>query len=83
MKNETTEKLIIALIAPTADVMRRAGIARMAIDGDNITLQLTSGEVETLRIGNPVRDTLGTHIAWSADQLGHDNAKTLINMLHA
>lgn len=77
------EKLIVALLAPTIETMRRAGIARLAIDGSAVTLQLTTGEVTTLEVKDPVRQTVGTLVAWSVRDLGQANADTLIKMLHA
>lgn len=77
------EKLIAALLAPTIETMRRAGIARLAIDGHTVTLQATTGEATSLVIKDPVRETVETLVAWSVCDLGQANADTLIKMLHA
>lgn len=50
MKDETQEKLLVALLTPTIETMRRAGIARMSVSGTDVVLQLDTGEVETLKI---------------------------------
>lgn len=83
MKNDTQEKLIAALLAPTIETMRRAGIARMSIDGPAVVLQLTTGEVTTLEVKDPVRETVGTLIAWSSLQIGDSGVDILLKKLHA
>jgi hypothetical protein len=80
---DSIDKMIVALLAPTVETMRRAGIARLAIDGHTVTLQLTTGAVMTQVIKDPVKETVGTLVAWSVRDLGQANADTLIKMLHA
>ena len=62
--------------------MRLAGIARLNIERDQtVLLQMQSGEViGPIKVGD-ARRTLGTHIAWSARELGDHNARTLLEML--
>lgn len=86
MKNDpldAIDTMLAALLAPTVETMRRAGISRLSIDGKTVTLQLTTGHVTTLEIKDPVKETVGTLIAWSVRDLGQANADTLIKMLHA
>lgn len=47
------DKLIEALLAPTIQTMRRAGIARLSIDGHAAVLQMDTGEVLSLTSTNP------------------------------
>ena len=86
MKNDpldAIDKMLGALLAPTVETMRRAGISRLGIDGKTVTLLLTDGHVTTLEIEDPVKKTVGTLVAWSVRDLGQANADTLIKMLHA
>lgn len=48
-KEAERERLLAALLAPTLDVMKRAGIARMGIYQDgSIVLQMEAGGVVTI-----------------------------------
>lgn len=82
MTNETQEKLIAALLAPTIETMRLAGIQIMTIGGDHVVLQMNTGEVVTTTIKDPVRETVGTLIAWSSLQIGESGVDLLLKKLN-
>jgi len=80
MKNNT-KNMVIALMTPTVETMRKAGISRMTIAVPNVVIQMQDGEVIDFEVKDPVKDTLETLIAWSANELGHKNATDLIERL--
>jgi hypothetical protein len=75
------ERVIAALLTPTVETMRLAGISRLTVEGNSVLLQMTTGEVIGLLPIGDARLTLGTFIAWSAQELGEQNVRRLLDMM--
>lgn len=75
------ERVIAALLTPTVETMRLAGISRLTIEGGSVLLQMQDGKIiGPLRVGDQ-RRVLGTLISWCGREIGGLSAIALLDMM--